>query len=316
MNDFYLTLPSNVKTSGQQNTTARFTTLLPKTIDLPGQWYVGLVEIQFPFSWSNAGNSWIDSIIVLKHNPTNSNLKVSIPRSYYETIESLVDTVQIQIVDTLVEVMEKQSKPFNKRENRAIIKLMNSEEKIKESKLMEILRPNYKDGSERKEYFSLIANRLVTVSWNAEIRHVIIRLRSSDIVPSLKLSPVLQYMLGFATTDQNVLNITQNKTVAPYPPDIQGGLSALYIYSDSAVPQIVGDQVAPLLHVIPVNTTGFSYGQVCTQIFYTPHYIPVVSRSLTSIQISINTDQDVPVGFNFGKSIVKLHFVQKTPRLL
>ncbi len=316
MNDFYLTLPSNVKTSGQQNTTAHFTTLLPKTIDLAGQWYVGLVEIQFPFSWSNAGNSWRDGNVILKHLPTTSDVKVSIPRSYYETIESLVDTVQFQIVDKLVEVMEKQMKQFDKIENQAIIKLMKSDEKIEKSKLTEILRPDYKDTNKRKEYFSMIANRLVTVSWNTEIRRVIIRLRSNDIVPSLKLSPVLQYMLGFATTDQSVLNISQNKIVAPYPPDIQGGLSALYIYSDCAVPQIVGDQVAPLLRVIPVNTTGFNYGQVCTQIFHTPHYIPVVSRSLTSIQISINTDQDEPVGFNFGKSILKLHFVQKTPRLL
>src|SRR5206468_10454899 len=52
MTQFYLTLPSN---SSQQffpdNTLTEFTTKLPSTIELTGEWEVGLAEIMFPRSW-------------------------------------------------------------------------------------------------------------------------------------------------------------------------------------------------------------------------------------------------------------------------
>jgi len=52
MTHFYLTLPSN---SSQQffpeNTLTEFTTKLSSTIELNGEWEVGLAEIMFPRSW-------------------------------------------------------------------------------------------------------------------------------------------------------------------------------------------------------------------------------------------------------------------------
>ena len=51
---FYLTLPSNSSmTFHPENTLTHYFTQLPKTIQLDGEWEVGLAEIQFPHTWNN-----------------------------------------------------------------------------------------------------------------------------------------------------------------------------------------------------------------------------------------------------------------------
>ena len=52
-NGFYITLPSNSSSDYYANTQARFKVKLPKALDLPGQWEVGLVEFSYTQSWDN-----------------------------------------------------------------------------------------------------------------------------------------------------------------------------------------------------------------------------------------------------------------------
>jgi hypothetical protein len=124
----------------------------------------------------------------------------------------------------------------------------------------------------------------------------------------------MQYMLGF-TTDRSLKGFQTGISTAKYPPDMTGGASSLYVYSDCVAPQIVGSALAPLLRVIPIRIGGIVYGQPVTEIFVQPHYIPVISKSLNSIDIAIKTDQNQDMKFNYGKSVVKLHFVRKGVRL-
>jgi hypothetical protein len=128
------------------------------------------------------------------------------------------------------------------------------------------------------------------------------------------LSPLLQYMLGF-TTDTTLKGFKKGINKAKYPPDMTGGASSLYVYSDCVAPQIVGSTLAPLLRVVPIRIGGMTYGQPIIEIFIQPHYLPVISKSLNSVEISIKTDQYEDMQFNFGKSVVKLHFVKKSVRL-
>lgn len=53
-NQFYITLPSNSPAAfHQQNTISHYITQLPRTINLEGEWEVGLSEILYPHSWNN-----------------------------------------------------------------------------------------------------------------------------------------------------------------------------------------------------------------------------------------------------------------------
>lgn len=52
MNNFYITIPSNVLRPDQvENKTSNYTSYLPQGIELSGKWVVGLTEIIYPNSW-------------------------------------------------------------------------------------------------------------------------------------------------------------------------------------------------------------------------------------------------------------------------
>lgn len=51
---FYVTLPSNSSMAFfPENRTSRYMTQLPRTIELTGEWEVGLAEIHFPLTFEN-----------------------------------------------------------------------------------------------------------------------------------------------------------------------------------------------------------------------------------------------------------------------
>ena len=117
------------------------------------------------------------------------------------------------------------------------------------------------------------------------------------------LSEQLKYILGFS---ERALDYSQ---FAKFPPDLRGGFDAIYIYCNIVEPQIVGDVKAPLLRILPVSGT---YGEIIDRVFVHPHYVPVLTKEFSTIEISIKTDQNRPVPFNFGKTVVKLHFRRRS----
>ena len=60
MSHFYLTLPSNSSLNiYPDNTVAKYTTQLRKRIELDGDWEVGLMEMIYPYSFTNVSGEWI-----------------------------------------------------------------------------------------------------------------------------------------------------------------------------------------------------------------------------------------------------------------
>lgn len=127
-------------------------------------------------------------------------------------------------------------------------------------------------------------------------------------IRSVKLSNHLMYMLGFLK--HQLIDINYNAGLkflipARHSPDMLGGMHSFYVYCDIVEPQIVGNVFAPLLQVI--NIEG-KYMDIINHAYISPHYIPVLKKSFNTIDIAVKTDQDEPVPFEFGKTIVKLHF--------
>jgi hypothetical protein len=109
--------------------------------------------------------------------------------------------------------------------------------------------------------------------------------------------------MGFAT---EVITKDEKTVVAKYPPDFRGGIDQLYLYSNIAQPQIIGDSYGQVLRIVSV-TDDKDFGTIIEHVYPTPHYVPVQLRNLDTISISINTDQNVPIRFMYGKTLVKLH---------
>lgn len=129
-----------------------------------------------------------------------------------------------------------------------------------------------------------------------------------NYVKFVKFSPHLLYMLGFAEEQLQKISYNEDARIilnAQHPPDMTGGLHYLYVYCDLVQPQVVGNILAPLLTV--VNVDG-DYMKIINRTYISPHYVPVLKNAFSSIEINIKTDLNEAVKFEFGKTIVKLHF--------
>ncbi|CAB4027108.1 Hypothetical predicted protein [Paramuricea clavata] len=140
----------------------------------------------------------------------------------------------------------------------------------------------------------------VKFSYNRSSRKVLIDVKHDTTV---WCTGELATVLGF---DQDTL--IEKKTWSPYPADINGGFSSMYVYTDIVDAQFVGDVKVPLLRI--VNIEG-EYGNTVHTSFRNLQYVPVKVNSFETIEVNIKNDQNENVSFEFGKSIATLHFRQK-----
>lgn len=123
-------------------------------------------------------------------------------------------------------------------------------------------------------------------------------------IAPIRLGKPLTHMFGF-DVDEITL---REKGTAPFPVDLHGCYSNMYIYSDVLTYQLVGDVSAPLLRVI---TTKGKKGETIRKSFDTVHYYPVSKSSFETIEIDIRTDTGQPMPFIKGRVYVVLHFKRK-----
>ncbi len=114
------------------------------------------------------------------------------------------------------------------------------------------------------------------------------------------MSSKLRYILGFEQP-----KIYGDRNVAKYIPDIRVGFYSLYVYCSLVEPQIVGNVTAPLIRSVQIEG---NYGNIIEKLYHTPHYVPIVAKEVDRIEIDIKGDNNQSVPFQFGKTVVKLHF--------
>ena len=80
----------------EDNTLASFTTRLPNTIDLEGDWEVGLVEIQYPHNWFNVPPEVTARSFRMggRRNGRAEDHRFIIVDGYYPSARSLLDEIQ------------------------------------------------------------------------------------------------------------------------------------------------------------------------------------------------------------------------------
>ena len=105
--EFYVTLPSN---SSMQyfpdNKTSNFVTKLPRTLQLDGEWEVGLDEIVYPHIWYNI---FEEKNSVEIYTPDNlylvfKTVEYSIQPGYYEKVQDVIDALYKAGLNNLTDV--------------------------------------------------------------------------------------------------------------------------------------------------------------------------------------------------------------------
>jgi hypothetical protein len=127
-----------------------------------------------------------------------------------------------------------------------------------------------------------------------------------DICYAIQLNRHLRYLLGY--DEEMMFGNKPELWVAKYPPDIRGGIDSIYIYCDLIERQIIGNTMEPLLRIVPIEG---NYGDVVEKIFYYPHFLSILNKKFSSVELHIKTDQDLFLPFNYGKVTAKLHFRRK-----
>ena len=112
-------------------------------------------------------------------------------------------------------------------------------------------------------------------------------------------------LLEFLGFREKLITTKEADIIASTAFDANRGLNLMYVYCDVASHVIVGGAKIPLLRVC--NVVG-RHGEVTKNTYDRPHYVPVGRREFDTIEIGINNELGEPIPFEFGKSIVTLHF--------
>lgn len=114
-------------------------------------------------------------------------------------------------------------------------------------------------------------------------------------------------MLGFQDGEECLTSRHGKYTV-----DIEQ-IHNLYIYSDIAAHQIVGNVRAPLLRTVTVK---MKHGNDVSLIYERPHFLPVSKKIFDTVEIDIRDATGRKIPFQRGRVVVKLHFKKSAPSLI
>src|SRR3569832_929559 len=153
-----------------------------------------------------------------------------------------------------------------------------------------------------------IPDDAITFTFNDGYVILLLRYAYVDVVA---LHPNVSKLLGFLTPtlylrtvqryeDDLVIIRADNRAV-----DIKTEFQTLYIYCNIIEDQIVGNTLAPLLRIIDVQGR---FKNIIHRTFDNPHYMPILQKDITNLEINIKTDANEFGNFEFGKVVVKLHF--------
>jgi hypothetical protein len=142
-----------------------------------------------------------------------------------------------------------------------------------------------------------IHNPDIKFRWHRIPRKVGLSVAGGDI----SMSKPLLDLLGFKQS--NPYEIGEHVAVDSF--DVNASMHLLYVYCDVASYTPVGESKVPLLRVC--NSSG-DYGEIIRQTYTHPHYVAVSRRDIETIEVNINNELGKPMPFEFGKTVVTLHF--------
>ena len=143
--------------------------------------------------------------------------------------------------------------------------------------------------------------RNVTFKWDQEGHRVGVEL---DENMTLYLPQSIAKVLGLPKTISKSTWYTGGDMFGCAVPNLQQGISSMYLYCSLVEPNLVGDTLAPLLRIVPING---QFGENFTRVYDTIIYQPVKKSVVQNVEIDIRDDTGKAIPFARGKVIVSLH---------
>jgi len=137
-----------------------------------------------------------------------------------------------------------------------------------------------------------------TLSYSEHTRKATLSITEPVVI---RFSEKHRQLLGFETGYFSKPGVFRSRL----PVDINQGLYAIYIYCDLLGHRVVGDTLAPLFSIVPVDG---QHGDTVYRRYEKMHYFPVQKKNFDDIHNTLRDDQGAVVPFNSGKVLVSLHF--------
>ena len=306
------------------NTLANYVTKLPHSFDLPGEWEVGLSEIQFPISWYNVTESESHMFLLFLDSDVPELVDVSPPPGHYERPDQLVE----QINDALFAAERHLVPRFAYDEKSLLVSSgRNPKNYAREtSNVVESVRFAFNPISKRISVDFKDKNQTVTIQMSKDLCQLMgfdwqnaeeyaAQLRSieeDETIDDLSKSDAKQKARKFTENGVGLVELLPGKAsyTAERVCDLQRGFYSLFVYCDVVEPTVVGDFKVPLLRT--VNIDGRE-GLTVSRIYQNIHYVPLHRKQFDTMEIDIRDDVGRKVPFERGKVIVTLHFRLKKP---
>ena len=312
--EFYITLPSNVKTRGEEkNIIGNYKTHFSRRFLFPQneEWQVGLAEIIYTKSWFNVRNTSKISFITSKcENLQFENVPIRnengiitpnddvnlIKPGFFENMEALIEVLNYKLSFCPYGLFHPKVL-FDKNKNVVTISCGKLDDEGT------VFFPLF--GKEIENILGMVDHKDLTLSES---------LSQQDQFYSFK---VIGYEKEYTLYDIEKKKMTKLKDTikkgfltCQRKSDIKAGLNSIYIYTDIVEHSFVGDAYAQLLRVIPVKETK-NWGEVNHHYFDKPHLIPLQSKNFDTIEVDLKDDTGVTIPFEIGKVTIKLIFKKK-----
>ena len=289
MEAFSITLPSNVD-GPISNRIGDYKTYLPKRIDFENtKWEVALTEISFTKSFYNLLEN--STIKIMRNNFTMYDTDGMIRAGHYSSEEEIINSINIKIKEILnsqsILATSKYSTPF-------IIK-QGATHKI-------VVHPGALI-TESDENSDVIVEEVIYPIFLGGINNFL------GLVSEDPLVDPDQYYIQLVSKKLSNFHGLEKPIVGHRPIDLSGGIANFYVYCNIIKPSIVGNTINKLLRIVHVPKSDF--GEQITFSPEHPMYIPIEKDEFDMIEISIKDQTGTVVPFQFGRSIVTLHFRPK-----
>lgn len=315
--EFYLTLPSNVKSFEDTNTVSNYKTLLKQRIVLPADedWRVGISQFIYSKSWYNVRNKVrIKFLSEFGEDIDTSNFtKDRLPKvfppddqafyispAYYYDVEELVNVLNNKLISFAALFKITPMLHYYKMRNVVLVGI--GVLYLDDSRVI----PDF--GPEVNNILGLIEPDNLSIF--DKIRGVYIRseLKKRTLPDTKRIDAVAsEENLVVEKRPQIPKYFQEDYLVAPRVATIRAGFDNIFIYSDIVQHSFVGDAYAQLLEAIPIQDAD-QQNDMITERFVKPNLTPVLSRNFDTIEIVLKDDTGTNIPFEGGKVIVKLLF--------
>ena len=294
MNDFYITLPSNVKNDFYNNTVANYKTKLATNVNLDDKWKVGVASVSYTNSWNVRSEIAVFnfSYWLLTYEQILDNSFYNLDLNDYNSVEEIIIEMNNRI-----EAYENSSKSEDRKKlPRFLLNKLTNRVEIKPTFYRNsMIFPTMSDNlckilgfdKTSMDFYSYKKREQYKQEWD-----------------SLTIKQQFKVVYDYHTKEPNESDLTY---VAEAPYNMLPTFSTIYLYCDLVKHNFVGDSFSQLMRIVEVPPNSKFRDQILFN-YTNIHYMSLLQSEFDTIELHLKDDLGETVPFLFGRVIVSLHF--------